>query len=272
MKYLAVKPDASKGFGPAASAPLEAARECPVHGMYKALQILPGVFSFCPQCAAERDREISQSAAAARDLPLAVPDFERMRIPPLHYQADFDSFKAGTDELKRNIGIVKRLCAARKGNILMLGNAGTGKTHLAVAALKHFRNGLLYTVYEINLMLKQTYKRGENKEKAVLDSLIETPLLAIDRIGDSGGSKWEINWFTHVFSKRHEYFMPTLIISNPALHHAGNCPEKKKGRANPCPYCVERFLGNTVISRIRADGVILYFSGGDYRLFNRRAV
>jgi len=158
---------------------------------------------------------------------------------------------------KRFLKIAENYAAAPNGKLVMLGNNGTGKTHLAVSVLKQ-TGGIIYTVFEINVKIRQSYN-GTSKEWEVLQELCETKLLVIDEIGRTKGSDFELNWISHVINKRHENMLPLILISN--RHLSSDCPLGKEG----CPNCLEKYFDNDVISRLIEDGIVMKFTGDDYR-------
>jgi DNA replication protein DnaC len=98
----------------------------------------------------------------------------------------------------------------------------------------------------------------------MLKELCEKPLLVINEIGRTKSSDFELNWLSYVINKRHENMLPLVLISN--RHLMENCAEGEKG----CQKCLENFFDNDVISRIIEDGLVIKFTGGDYRMKIRR--
>jgi DNA replication protein DnaC len=220
---------------------------CQIHGAYLAKGFGFGEMVFwtdCPRCEVEKARVEQQ----AQTQPLAPADLARMNIQPMFYDADFDTFSAESAELQQNLAVLRRFCVVKRGKILLSGANGTGKTHLACAALKQFRAGRIYTMFEIGVLLRNAYQHGANREKEVLDMLVRTPLLVIDELGRTSGKDWEKDWCSHIINKRHENYKPLIIISNLKREYLANR------------------IGGDILSRFDEDGIILSFTGEDYRI------
>jgi DNA replication protein DnaC len=239
----------------------EAEFECPKHGKYCGKPIK--IFGFinggehiidpdCPDCLGKQAQEETEEAERRR-----IARLREMNIDARYWNEDFDTFDDYTPELKRHLKTCRDFAAHPKGKLVMLGNNGTGKNHLAVSILKK-TDGVIYTFLEMCLMLRQGYN-GSNQEWETLQKFCKTSLLIIDEIGRSKGSDWELSRLSHIFNKRHANYRPMIIISN--RHLMANCPEGAKG----CPKCLENYIDNDVISRIIEDGTIMKFTGEDYR-------
>jgi DNA replication protein DnaC len=223
-------------------------RACERHGRYTAYRTpFAGAWTMCPACAEERDA--LEAGAKSERRVLSISELDEMNIAPMYYAASLDDFEAESEESRRNVTAVGLLCRAGRGKILMIGGNGAGKTHLACAALKAFGSGRIYTMFEIGVALRET-NNGVNCERKILNALVNTPLLVIDEIGRSKGSEWETNWLSHVINKRHERYRPVILIT-----------DMEEGA----------LMGNDVLSRFGEDGVVLRFTGGDYRERKRRA-
>jgi DNA replication protein DnaC len=247
--------------------------ECPKHGKYVVSQVKldfmnriinPG----CPQC--KKEERILREAEAKEKKEKEIQIEQEQRLTELNigkrfWGSSFETFDAYTDELKHHLQICVDFSYHHNGRkLIMLGNNGTGKNHLAASILK-ITGGVIHTVYEIELMLHQSYS-GEIQEWKVLDNLCKTEMLIIDEIGRTKGGEWELNWLSHVINKRHENLLPLVLISN--NHLKENCPRGESG----CPYCIQNYVGNDVLSRIIEDGLIMEFTGEDYRFIKRREI
>jgi DNA replication protein DnaC len=245
--------------------------ECPEHGKYtgrplwikwlKKEEMPP-----CPKCSeeAEKQRVIEEQrlqeeariAQAEKEKEDRIKWLTSLNIGKRLWNESFETFNAYTDELKHHLNISREFANNPQGRkLVMLGNNGTGKNHLAASILK-ITGGVIHTIFEIELMLRQSYS-GETRENAVISRLCKCEMLVIDEIGRTKRSEWEENWMSHVINKRHENLMPLILMSN--KHLKEDCP------SGGCSDCIQNWVGNDVLSRIIEDGLIMEFTGEDYR-------
>jgi DNA replication protein DnaC len=83
--------------------------------------------------------------------------------------------------------------------------------------------------------------------------------LVIDELDKAKESEAKNNWMSHIIGKRYNNMLPLILIGN------GHLQDDCKSSQKPCPKCLEYHLENDVISRIFEDGVLLKFTGEDYR-------
>jgi DNA replication protein DnaC len=221
--------------------------------------------SACPTCESERDAEAAErfrqheeaekaeKERAKQDARLAW--LKDAGIEPLYYGATLETFIAETPEQKHNVQRVRDLIAGKIGKIIMLGSNGTGKTHLACAAVQAL-GGKIITMYEISAMIRASYT-NEGSELDIVDQLAQYPLLVIDEMGRTKGSDSEMNWLSYIIDKRHARGLPLIIISN---KHA-----RKRCDKGGCPNCLENYIGEDIMSRLSDGGVMLAFTGEDWR-------
>ena len=247
----------------------EQAFTCQKHGAYRGaprrcnsfdgrVKIIP---PDCPKCLEEaalakekEEAELKTRQKTAR--------FTQMNIGKKFWDEDFSTFNAYTPQLKAHVQTCREFAAAPHGKLVMLGENGNGKTHLAVSILKE-TSGVLYTAYEITLKLHAAYN-GFGSEWEIFKELCETPLLVIDEVEKVKDSQHKSNWMSHVVGKRYDHLLPIIFIAN--CHMKNDCTSNEK----PCPKCLEFHLENDVISRIVEDGSLLKFSGADYRYKKRK--
>lgn len=242
---------------------------CPKHGIYRGRKyiIFPNIPSSrlcipeCPECSRERDR-IKVRDMEAQKTQREISRLKAMNVGKRFWGESFETFNAYTDELNRHLETAKVFANDPRGRkLVMIGEHGNGKNHLAIAVLKVV-GGVIHSAYEIGAMLRQSYN-GETREWKVLQKLCGKRLLVIDEIEKIKGSEWDHNWMSYIINKRHENLLPTIFISN--CHLKEDC-QTKAG----CQKCLENNLTDDVLSRITEDGLIMKFTAKDYRLINRK--
>jgi len=217
----------------------------------------------CPVCEKERDGEIENQKEEAKKLRLRqkeearINQFKKMNIGEKFWYETFYTFNPYTEELKRHFDTCVSFANDHQGRMLvMIGNHGNGKDHLAVSMLKKL-GGYMYSVFEIELLLKRSYA-GKISEWAVYQRLCNAPLLVINEIGRHKTGEWELNFLSHIVNKRYENIRPIIFVSN--KHLKDDCK---------CEHCLENYIGNDITSRIIECGEIMTFTGDDYRYKKR---
>lgn len=143
----------------------------------------------------------------------------------------------------------------RKGrSMMLLGDVGTGKTHLACAitqyVIRHFGVVARYTsALAIIRDVKATFgKASEVSERQVYDSLRTPDLLVIDEIGVQHGSDFERQVLFEVINSRYERLQPTIVISNLGIAGLRSC------------------LGDRAVDRLsESDGPVVLFTWSSAR-------
>lgn len=236
--------------------------KCDKHGAYtgRKVEYESGLkyTSTCPKCVEEWQEENARKEETERIAYRIASEMRKRRemgIEPLYDSATFESFIVDTDGKKKAVDGVKELVAGKTKKIVMIGANGTGKTHLAIAALREM-GGRIMTMFEISATLRATYT-GDGNELEELEKMAAYPLFVIDEIGRTKGSDAEANWLSYIIDKRHVRGLPTILISN--KHTRKTCPK------DGCADCLENYLAEDVMSRLCEDGVLLKFSGDDWR-------
>jgi len=210
----------------------------------------------CPACAEKWDAEIDarlpkEAAKVYDDTRLDV-----LGIRPRHYTCTFESFVPRDDGEKRSLEYCKRMVESRRGLIALIGNNGTGKTHLACATVREIGAGRIYKMIEVGMFIREGFDDGKS-EQGQLDALVHLPFLAIDEADKSKRTDNEMNWLSYIIDERLERYRPTIIIANahPRASHADG----------PCDKCFESIMTPDVLDRFTQFGVIQHFTGASHR-------
>ncbi len=147
----------------------------------------------------------------------------------------------------------------RRGFLLM-GGAGVGKTHLAIAAiseltLEHGVRCMFKDFFYLLSELKEAYTQGLG-ENEVIEPLIATEVLVIDELGKGRSSDWELNILDQIISKRYNASKITLITTN----YVSSAYEDIEGGD-----VLEERVGERIASRLHEMCEFIYLKGQDYR-------
>lgn len=177
---------------------------------------------------------------------------QRAEISPRFEGCTFDGYKAATADQILALEVCRTYAdtfadAVKAGRCLILrGNPGTGKNHLAVAITKQVlaqgHTALHATAYEIVCRIRETWGRrqpGDQTEQDVTRALGDVDLLVIDEVGRQYGTEGEQIHLFHVIDHRYRLMKPTIVISNKE------------------PDEIRAYLGDAAYDRLREGGGLL---------------
>lgn len=215
--------------------------ECtvPGHGQYTATRVeqFDGgwVTTECPTC---RWGSLNlQCEAAVRDKAFAAKQAEELNrdlfatgITPRFRGCTFDNFITNAESAKvRAQSICRRYAEEfeehyRAGRALMLlGEVGNGKTHLACAILqyvvrKYGAKGLIVTAEAIMQAVTDSFRSNAGPSKSdLLAELAAVDLLVIDEVGmhtPRPGKDFMPSLLHEVIDRRYQLVRPTILVSN----------------------------------------------------------
>lgn len=144
--------------------------------------------------------------------------------------ADFDvTFRSATESLKRALMTATRFVEQyplEKEGMLLWGDCGTGKTHLAIAILKELvqQKGTRCLFRGYSALLKQlqaTYNRQMIADEGVvlteysiLRDVTDVEVLVLDDLGAEKSSDWTLSMLYHVINERYNQGRTTIITTN----------------------------------------------------------
>jgi DNA replication protein DnaC len=158
---------------------------------------------------------------------------ERARIPKRYTDCDFESYvtdltdgKNYTSQQTASLKHVKMVTQAfvrdypggDQAGLLLMGNSGVGKTHLAVAALKEFlKRGHTGYFCEYGALLREiqnSYRsESEMSEIKLLSPVLSVEVLVIDDLGCIKPSDWVRDTIGYILNTR--YVEASRDLSNP---------------------------------------------------------
>ena len=171
-----------------------------------------------------------------------------------------DVYKANPDNyarMERNLKIAKAFAEkfpSRRGNLLLIGTTGTGKTHLSTAIAKSVISQGFDVLYDSTQNIlddfeRDKFKSGYNRTESVSDKYLECDLLIIDDLGAEFSTQFSVSALYNLINTRQNKGLSTIISTNLS---AGELAAKYEGRI------YSRIIG--------ADYTVLRFEGEDRRI------
>jgi DNA replication protein DnaC len=185
------------------------------------------------------------------------------RIPRRYQHCDFDNYLAYNEQLVKALHHAMRLAdgfpVLEKG-LFFQGPPGVGKTHLAVAVLRHTiqhrgARGLFYDTRDLLRVIRSTYDAvNRTPEMDVLRPVLEAELLVLDDLGAEKTSEWVDETLNLIVNARYSEQRTTVFTSNYDDNPDNTDPDSLLFR-----------IGFRMRSRLHEMCEFLYLDGADYR-------
>ena len=153
----------------------------------------------CPRCESELQETVEKKRLHDQGVPMIL----------LHATLDnWETDHAGVEHRET----VRKFSKERKGVLILLGDFGTGKSHLAVGAMRSFSNAHYVKQNDLLRKLRQTYRDHDVSDP--VEDCQRCGLLVLDDMGLSGGGRDELPMIHAILDHRHDEQKPTIITSN----------------------------------------------------------
>ncbi len=162
------------------------------------------------------------------------------------------------ERMKRSVEIAKSYCRnfpKNKGNLLLIGKTGTGKTHISTAIAREVINLGYDVIYDTvqNIVADfedDKFRRSYNTEELKAEKYLECDLLIIDDLGTEFSNQVTLSCIYNILNTRHNKGLATIISTN--LDSAE----------------LARKYEDRIYSRIVGTGTrVIPFAGRDKRIF-----
>ncbi|MBF2792874.1 ATP-binding protein [Enterobacter asburiae] len=178
--------------------------------------------SLCPECMKAKLERIESGLRALRVADL----MDNAGIARRFETCEFDNYQAINPDAAKNLAACQRYATSwperlKAGTgLVMTGNCGTGKNHLAVSMAKsiirdHLAKVEITDVMRLTRAVKSTWRHNaEMTEEDVIERFASLDLLIIDEVGVQFGSPTEMTILQEIINARYESILPTILISN----------------------------------------------------------
>ncbi|WDY60373.1 ATP-binding protein [Pseudomonas sp. PSKL.D1] len=203
---------------------------CEEHGEYRCTvtRVLSRTFSSpCPACkAAQLAKERAEAVERQRhELAWKMGD---ALIPKRFKGKTFETYRGVNQGQAKALARCQLYVEQFQQNlqagrcVIMVGNPGTGKTHLGVSIAQAVMATTEYTAAYRTLggilqSIRATFDGSSGQsEGSIIDALVRPTLLVLDEVGASkeAPSEFELSRLFSIINGRYERMLPTIVISN----------------------------------------------------------
>jgi DNA replication protein DnaC len=205
--------------------------------------------------------EPCQCAGAARAEALQ----EGSCIPPNYVRATLDNFQIPQDNPVARTGLgtvlmhvrafVREFPAPERPGLLLCGDTGTGKTHLAVAALKAIidkgHEGIFFDYQNLLDRIRSSYdKTSGSSDKETYRSAMDAEVLLLDDLGSHRVTEWVEDTVTSIVTYRCNHRKPLIATTNLSPDDAGSIAYTTAGGSEVHKKSLREAIGERARSRL----------------------
>ena len=190
---------------------------------------------------------------------------ENSGIPPNYVRATLDNFQIPQDNPVARTGLgtvlmqvrsfVREFPTAERPGLLLAGDTGTGKTHLAVAALKAIidrgHQGIFFDYQNLLDRIRSSYdKTSGSSDKETYRSAMDAEVLLLDDLGSHRVTDWVEDTVTSIVTYRCNHRKPLIATTNLSPEDTGSVAYTTPGGSDVHKKSLTEAIGARARSRL----------------------
>ena len=183
---------------------------------FKILKTKP-VDNMTPEEIAAHDEEIKRQEAE-QEKRERIERYKKSGVPERYYNESLDTYQV-TNEMQKTAaqaigGFLSDIKCGVFRTLVLIGTAGTGKTHLACGTVREY-GGKYATAPDIVEEIRRAKSfSADQTEKQIIDNYSHVKLLVVDEIGRGISATDEKYMLYQIINARYNTRKPTVLISN----------------------------------------------------------
>ncbi len=186
-------------------------------------------------------------------------------IPPNYVRASLDNFQIPQDNPIARTGLgtvlmqvrsfVREFPATERPGLLLVGDTGTGKTHLAVAALKAIidkgHEGIFFDFQNLLDRIRASYDKSSGaSDRETYRAAMDAEVLLLDDLGSHRVTEWVEDTVTSIVTYRCNHRKPLIATTNLSPDETGTAAYTTPGGSDVRRKTLAEAIGERARSRL----------------------